>query len=358
MNNKSNEFEKRGISNAIVKQVLAAIVLLTIIISGTVISVAADIVVSSNNDGDSSSEYNNNSMDNTDDSTINNEEQTSTADDMTDFVIESINDLTEDNYQLTRRDNLNDYGKIIYDGLYKAVVNHSEFKFTDNIAYSDERSSVLSDVFSTMLSGFVLLDHPEIFWCHGSIKMQTVYSDNKADYSVSMIYDCDENSLDQYENEIKNKLDEIIKNVPKGSKYDQALWVHDYIVNNTDYNKNPMWATGKNKDFGGSIYGLLIKHESVCNGYAKTFKYLMDILNIPCTVITGVCNDGELHAWNIIELDGEYYQIDVTWDDPIGNELILRHDYFCVTDNKIYESRHADDFTSAPRCNSEKLTLL
>lgn len=355
MNNKSNKIEKVYISSAVRTYVMLAFVILTVILSGTVISITADIIVSNNDSGNTSSiQQNNKNFEPDDENKIKKDDKATLDTDLSDVKINSIDDLTADNHQLTRRDNLNEYGKKIYDGLYAAALNRSEFKFTDSEAYSEKRSSVLTGIFTDILSGFVLMDHPEIFWCHGSITSQAVLNEDIAEYSISMIYDCDESRIDQYDHEIKDKLNEIVKEVPKGSQYEQALWIHDYIVNNTVYNLNPSWAVEKNENFGGSIYGLLIKNESVCNGYAKTFKYLMDMLNIPCTVISGVCNNGELHAWNIVELDDNYYQVDVTWDDPVGGEQILIHDYFCVTDSEIYKSRKADDFVSAPQCNSEK----
>lgn len=116
--------------------------------------------------------------------------------------------------------------------------------------------------------------------------------------------------------------------MPSTGKYEQAVWIHDYIVRNTVYNDDQAWATGKEKDFGASIYALLIKNESNCNGYSKMYKYFMDIIGVPCTVIIGTCTNGERHAWNIVEFGGEYYQLDATWDDPVGGEQKLHHNYF------------------------------
>lgn len=58
------------------------------------------------------------------------------------------------------------------------------------------------------------------------------------------------------------------------------------------------------------------------------YKYFMDIIGVPCTVIIGTCTNGERHAWNIVEFGGEYYQLDATWDDPVGGEQKLHHNYF------------------------------
>lgn len=347
MNSKFDRFEKKNISSNVLNQVIATFVVLVFIVFGTFASVMTDAVLSKNEFHSN----NNQSVIINDD--IRKDDENMDMVDSSEIVINSINDLTTDNKKINRRDNLNSYGQEIYDGLYRAALNCSVYKFTEQSS-SSERGEILSDVFSDMLSGFILMDHPEIFWCHGSISLESTSIGGVTEYLVTMLYDCDESSIDKYNDEIKNKLKEIVKQVPKGSHYEQALWVHDYIVNNTVYTKNPVWATGSNKELGGSIYGLLIKNESVCNGYAKTFKYLMDMLEIPCTVISGICDNGELHAWNIIELDGECYQVDVTWDDPVGGDQVLLHDYFCITDEEIYNSRKADSFVSAPQCNANR----
>ena len=60
---------------------------------------------------------------------------------------------------------------------------------------------------------------------------------------------------------------------------------------------------------------------AVCEGYARSFKYLMDALEIPCVVVIGEATNSngetENHAWNYVQLDSRWYAIDATWDDPV-----------------------------------------
>lgn len=266
----------------------------------------------------------------------------------------SIYDLIEDNHELTRRDNLNDKGKEIYDQLYEATKNRTEFVYIDDREYSEERSDELSNIFVNMLSLFVLTDHPELFWTNGGLLVNCRVTNSGTEYSYSVLSDCEESNIDKYNLKIKQKAEEIIKIMPDGSDYEKALWVHDYIVENTTYNNDVSWFVGKEESFSASIYSLLLKNESNCNGYSKTYKYLMDMLNIPCTVVVGTCNDGVLHAWNIIEIDGEYYQVDTTWDDPLGVNQAVHHNYFCITDEEMYKSRTLESAVSAPVCTSTK----
>ena len=94
--------------------------------------------------------------------------------------------------------------------------------------------------------------------------------------------------------------------------------VHDFLVKNTtyvdDYYSRP--------DSHDQLRNILVNKIGVCQGYAVAFYVFMHELNIPCTLMVGdATKDGETigHAWNAIKVDGEWYFVDVTWDDPITN---------------------------------------
>ena len=87
---------------------------------------------------------------------------------------------------------------------------------------------------------------------------------------------------------------EIIKNA-SGNNYEKMKYVHDWIIDNVKYDT-------LNSENTSNIYGCLVNKKVVCEGYARTFKYLMDELNIPCILISGKAVDekgkSERHAWN------------------------------------------------------------
>ena len=262
----TNFYKKdHNLSSNVKNQVAIAFAILVIIALFNVLSFSAVIF----SDGDTSGVEDTNSVDNV--NTQNNEEYAGPE------KINSINDLIEDNHKLSRRDNLNEKGKNLYDQLYEATKNRTDFVYVDDDEYSDERCDVLSDIFVKLLGYFVLMDHPELFWTNAGISVTSLPSGAGTEYRVTVLSDCDENNIDTYKTEIEAKAQEIIKSVPTGSDYEKALWVHDYIVENTTYNNDVSWFVGKEKNFSASIYSLLLKNESNCNGYSKTYKYLMDI---------------------------------------------------------------------------------
>ena len=113
------------------------------------------------------------------------------------------------------------------------------------------------------------------------------------------------------------------------SDIDAVMAVHDYLVRNTVYDE----VTSASGSGGPSHYaeGTLLNGLAVCSGYASTFQLFMMLTGIPCEY---VWND--VHAWNLVQVEEEWYHIDVTWDDPVKShpELLL-YTHFMMTDEEI-----------------------
>lgn len=139
--------------------------------------------------------------------------------------------------------------------------------------------------------------------------------------------------------------------------FEKVKSIHDYIVSTTEYDHENL-NNNSIPDIDYTAKGVLEKHIGVCRGYAEAFKLLMDNLNIPCEIETGYA-DGISHAWNVVSIDGEWYQIDCTYDDPIDtsgqNSLgsdFLRYDYFLITNEQMYLDHTPDK--KLKNCISEK----
>ncbi len=124
------------------------------------------------------------------------------------------------------------------------------------------------------------------------------------------------------------------------SQLEQALLVHDFLAVNSEYDRNAVSGEDRYTAYGSIVNGM-----SVCQGYTEGYAYLMGKLGIP----NNLCKSDSLnHAWNIIELDGKAYNVDVTWDDPTFDHAgYTRHvNFLRSTEGMIDEGHHADDFTS------------
>jgi hypothetical protein len=137
---------------------------------------------------------------------------------------------------------------------------------------------------------------------------------------------------DERLDEVNKKIDEIIKeNVNEGmTDLQKALNLHDYLVLNTEYD-----LSGKKPDvYGGySAYDILICGNGVCEGYSQAYNMLLDRVGVPSIMVT---SDAMNHAWNLVNIDGSWYHVDVTWDDPVPDyKGRADHGYFMLSDEAI-----------------------
>ena len=103
-----------------------------------------------------------------------------------------------------------------------------------------------------------------------------------------------------------------------------ALSVHDYLIVHGYYDESLNDRTG---------YDLLDSGRTVCTGYTEVYRELMNLAGIPCV---SVVSDPMLHTWNLVQLDGNWYHVDVTWDDPTPDSYgRARHEFFLLTDEEI-----------------------
>lgn len=132
-------------------------------------------------------------------------------------------------------------------------------------------------------------------------------------------------------------------------EYDQAVYDRDTPQGRPD-NTNP--------------YGMLVEGYGICLGYATSFQLLMDLAGVECITVVGAAfNSSSDHAWNLVELEGEWYAVDPTWDDPIGAEELpptmanqVRYEYFNVTSDYLRETDHQWDYQSVPEAEGTRFS--
>ncbi|MBO6015670.1 MAG: hypothetical protein J6P60_03680 [Lachnospiraceae bacterium] len=129
----------------------------------------------------------------------------------------------------------------------------------------------------------------------------------------------------------KAELDAVVTQIlslisPEMQDYEKALIVHDWIALHCCY--------GGDTDDCFTAYGALVQHKAVCEGYSKAFVYILkNKLGIECCMVSSSAMN---HAWNLVLLDGHYYHVDVTWDDPTPDLLgRVCHTYFMLNDASI-----------------------
>ena len=107
--------------------------------------------------------------------------------------------------------------------------------------------------------------------------------------------------------------------------------IHDYIIDNTEYDKLKYENKNDTTYKSNTAYGVLVEGYGTCNGYADAMAIFLNEMN----VINYKISNNE-HIWNLVYLDGEWYHLDLTWDDPISDTNINRDTYFLIS-TKILE---------------------
>ena len=158
------------------------------------------------------------------------------------------------------------------------------------------------------------------------------------------------------ETQVYNKVNQIVAEYinPDMSDYEKEITLHDYLVRNTAPDTLPSDQVPWDSH---TPYGALIKGVAVCNGYSDSFKLLMDAAGVECDIVYGEAtnSDGitQKHAWNRVNIEGDYYLADVYWDDAFPDKPdVVAYDYFNVTDEMIGADHKP--FTVEHECVSDK----
>ena len=130
--------------------------------------------------------------------------------------------------------------------------------------------------------------------------------------------------------QIVNDAVDLCRQETNGSEYDMALWLHDWTLDQLEYDHSLNWCSAESG---------LTRHQDTCESYQRIYAKLLDAAGIANGRITG---NG--HTWNAVKIDGKWCQMDLTWDDTSDNwygDLDQRHLYFGLTD-ELMAIAHSD----------------
>jgi len=152
--------------------------------------------------------------------------------------------------------------------------------------------------------------------------------DDYGNFTINVIKLYDQNMIDN----INKIADEFINNnvKPNMKTEDKLKLVHDFIIDNSQYDKLKMENIYDETYKSKTAYGVLIEHYGICSGYADTLSIFLDKLNIANYKISNV-----EHIWNLAYINNKWVHIDLTWDDPISDNPINRTDYFMINTDKL-----------------------
>lgn len=252
---------------------------------------------------------------------------TKPADEVSRADFEKINDAFASQFFL---DYLSDDEQRVYQQLYKGIYDFQEsIKIENNVLKQDD------------IGEFIVLftvSNPYVNYIGASY---TISLDKKGYVTaVNVQYALTREQAERQRSELDLKIDTILAGLNDSmSEYEKVKCLHDYIVTHCTYDdKSPQPY---------SAYGCLVQGRCVCEGYTKAMLVLCDkagINSIPVIGQAGETGNGQGHIWNMVTIDGKWYNFDVTWDDPVGDmgENYIRYDYFGVRDDEFERTHTAD----------------
>lgn len=242
---------------------------------------------------------------------------------------------TLDNRFSYNRSRLSGEDLALYDQICAAVAAHE--------AQAELRCSDQDRPFAVY--HYVIADHPEFFWTEGGAHGKMRQSGSVIYFTLEPKYTLTAAESQRLQIELDAVTDPLCGELAGRSDYDKVKGVYEYIIEHTRYEK-----TGETDQ---SLCSVLLEGHGVCAGYAKSTQYLLHRLGVEAVYVSGTA-DGGNHAWNIVKIDGSWYQLDTTWGDPTSKsgEQTLSWNYFCLTDEEMELNHTPDPSLFYPPCSA------
>lgn len=253
--------------------------------------------------------------------------------------------------------------KQLYEGIKTAIENcETKFIVKQNINYTVEEFNDLTSSIDSIINK-VLEENYDIYYYFDSYQISYVKEGNSVkEVSITLNFSSERESILKRNREVENKIKEIVKLIitPGMTDFQKEIAVHNYIVNNTKYDEEN-YEKGTVPKEANTSYGVLINGTGVCGGYASAMDKLLKAAGVESMIISGEAGENgkyRPHAWNLVKLDGEYYHIDATWNDPIYTfngvrKDVLHFDYFNLTDKEMSKD-HKWNRNKYPECSATK----
>jgi transglutaminase/protease-like cytokinesis protein 3 len=190
----------------------------------------------------------------------------------------------------------------------------------------------------------VIYDHPELFWLNTGKYSEYDYKGSVVKVQI-YFYEDELGNIEEARTRFEEETDRLLAEAyEKKNDYEKEVYIHNLLAEKLTYGQNSL---------DQSAYSAIIGDTTVCAGYAKAFQYLMNKIEIPTYLAVGWGGgliSGDMHAWNIVKLGKDYYNVDVTWDDqePINYNYFNQSDYHFHRHIRMQNSRYL------PACEGTK----
>lgn len=217
--------------------------------------------------------------------------------------------------------------KAIYLDIYDTLLLMASSNF-QGVLETPKGTTIYSSDAALAINAFYA-DYPELFWARPTYYYYKANPNLCA--GIAFEYNSHYKNLNKELPLFLETANNILAGMPTGSDYEKELYLHDVLVNKVTY------TSSKLEEQNG--YTTLVDGKGVCAGYAFALQYLLMRAGIQSYYVVGFA--GENHAWNLAKIDGKWYYVDATWDDPLNNgsddPYSPYYSYFNITTKKLKE---------------------
>lgn len=227
--------------------------------------------------------------------------------------------------------------KTIFDEIYKYFYidkkTDSLYLNVNNISHQYKCDILQSNYINEAKIAFsaVINDHPELYWAR-TVTINTsgrdtynneVFVKSELEGATVQINGTTPHSgkdIKKFNKAVKKAIKKINKYTGKNpSRATRIRAINKWLCKNTKYNMKHGDSTDEKYQYLHNAYGVFVKKQAVCDGYAKALKLLCDYYKIPCMINLGHAynNSGQLqkHVWNLVRVKKKWYVVDATWND-------------------------------------------
>ena len=197
-----------------------------------------------------------------------------------------------------------------------------------------------TEIYMQYMGSLMQFEHPEVFYLSDKFGYSYMLDSQHTVTALNVIYkpeytsggEADKAKIKAAQDMINTEIENIAAAAENMTDLEKALYVHDYIVANYDYDTR-VYSNETGVDGNRTLDKMVAEKTGVCQGYTYLYMVAMKRLGIECIAVP---TDELHHVWNKIKLDGKWYNVDVTYDDPISDTITSSsHAYFLVNDDEI-----------------------
>ena len=236
--------------------------------------------------------------------------------------------------------------------LYDALVNAAA-KRGAAIPAGGTADNRISDIFS-----YCMCNHPQYFWVSPELGItKSLLAKN-----IVLKYAIPKPKEDQYQRQIDEVTKAFIaENInDHQSDYDRVLVIHDFLKRTVSYDHDSASfsprAIAAGKTNAHNMVGALVEKTCVCEGFAKAMKYLCDQVGVECCVVTGTGSSSferGPHAWNMVNINGCWQHVDVTWDNQFADDASIQNYAYMNLDDDTISRDHTWNRKHYPKCTED-----